>query len=182
LLPKLLQDAGYRSEGLEFNSESVKWGCEHYGVPLRVGSIDDPGLTPASYDLISFTDVLEHFGAPLQALTRSRELLVDRGWLFVTFPDILSIESRYYQCLAQFLRRDWLWFTSHIPKHVWEFTPATARSLFAKAGFEVVAFQRAHELISAPGRLRSLTFPPRLLLLFGDRYGTRMEFMLRKSK
>jgi len=83
------------------------------------------------------TDVLEHkHRIQGKAILRVNQLLKPDGLLLVTFPDIDSIESRYYRALSRLLRRDWIWITCRIPGHTWEFTHKTASSLFSKSGFE----------------------------------------------
>ena len=90
------------------------------------------------------------------------------GYMLITFPDIRSVESEYQRILAKLTRRDWIWACCHIPLHVWEFIPDTARAMFDKAGFDVVGFRRSQVredpppgiagLLTLP--LRALNFPP----------------------
>jgi hypothetical protein len=69
--------------------------------------------------------------------------------MLITFPDIDSLESRYLRFLSRILRRDWIWSCCHIPLHVWEFTPATAHTMFLKAGFEVVGYRRSQDEVTS---------------------------------
>jgi len=179
LFPKMLRDAGYDASGLELNSESARWGSRQYGIEIRPVRLEDLRLN-GKFDLISFTDVLEHTADPPRMLRIARNLLSNNGLLFVTFPDITSLESRYYRTLSAILRRDWLWSTCHIPKHTWEFTPRTAKLLFRRAGFDIAKFERAYHPASFRGKLRVLSLPPRILA-FVPSCGSQMEFMLRKS-
>ena len=179
---KLLKDHGFDAEGIEYNAESAAWGAEHYGVPIRAGSLDTVPLPEATYGLISMTDVLEHTLDPRAALTLVARALAPGGLALITFPDIQSLEARYESTLARVLRRNWLWRSCCIPFHIWEFTPATARKLFAACGLEEVGFQRGqvfpdlsekYGFFSLPSAL--IAFPP-----LARRIGTQMEFVLRK--
>ena len=179
---KLLKDHGFDAEGMEYNTESAAWGSEHYGIPIRVGSLDTVPLADAAYSLISMTDVLEHTLDPQAALTLVARALAPGGLAFITFPDIQSLEARYESTLARVLRRNWLWRSCCIPFHIWEFTPVTARKLFMACGLEVVGFERGqvfpdfsekYGFFSLPSAI--LAFPP-----LARRIGTQMEFVLRK--
>jgi 2-polyprenyl-3-methyl-5-hydroxy-6-metoxy-1,4-benzoquinol methylase len=183
LLPSMLKASGFDAEGTEYNLASAEWGAAHYGIRIRVGGLEQIASELDSYDLISMTDVLEHTEHPLHALQSASRSLKPRGYMLITFPDIDSVESNYQRRLARLTGRDWIWSCCRIPLHVWEFTPATARSMFDKAGFDVVGFRRSQEstehfpgiagLLSLP--LRALPYSP-----LAEMVGTQMEFMIRK--
>jgi hypothetical protein len=183
--PSLLKSSGFDAEGLEYNPASAAWGQKHFGVRIRTCDLPETSEAPERFAFISMTDVLEHTACPLDYLTMVRGYLSPGGFALVTFPDISSLESRYQRLLAHILRRPWVWSCCHIPLHVWEFTPATARAMFDKAGFDVVGFRRSQE--TDPDRpesliLRLLFLPLRILAIppFGSIAGTQMEFMLRR--
>jgi 2-polyprenyl-3-methyl-5-hydroxy-6-metoxy-1,4-benzoquinol methylase len=178
LLPKLLRESGWAAEGLELNEESVCFGRSHFGVPIRIGGIND---LDGFYDLITMTDVLEHTSNPFRTLSKLHNHLSRRGVVLITFPDISSAESTYYKLCSRLLKRDWLWRTCHIPQHTWEFTPKTARAVFQRAAFEVIAFRRSHLSEELAGLLKVLSLPMRLLALAGQFLGTQMEFILRPN-
>jgi SAM-dependent methyltransferase len=183
LFPSLLKRAGFDAEGIEYNKASAEWGQAHYGVKIRNCGLEESDAELASYDLISMTDVLEHTEHPLRYLQTVRDYLKPGGHMLITFPDISSLESRYLRLVAWMLRRDWIWSCCHIPLHVWEFTPDTARAMFDKAGFDTVGFRRSHE--TAECSLRSLyllRMPLQLLRIPGITAlaGTQMEFIIRK--
>ncbi len=182
LFPHMLRQKGYEAEGLELNPASAAWGARHYGVPVRCGKLEGAGDNPGAYDLISMTDVVEHTADPLEQLRLARRLLRPGGYVLVTFPDIASIESRYYRTLSRLLRRD-VWLTCSAPYHTWEFTPATAARCFALAGFEIAGFRRSQLRHSLSGKLRLLSLPvmPLRLSFAAHRWGTQMEFMLRRA-
>lgn len=182
----MLRDRGYEAEGVEPNPENAAWGREHYGVTIHAEPLERSGLASGSLNALLFTDVLEHTAHPRDFLREAGRLLVPGGFALITFPDLLSVESRYRRALSRSLGRNWLWTNCHIPLHTWEFTPKTAKACFAAAGFRVVEFRRdqpTHErpgptilnLLDAPTRLLSLAPLSRLL-------GTQMEFIVRKIK
>jgi 2-polyprenyl-3-methyl-5-hydroxy-6-metoxy-1,4-benzoquinol methylase len=183
LFPSLLKAVGFDAEGTEYNRDSAEWGAAHYGIRIRVGGLEQIASEECSYDLISMTDVLEHTEQPLQALQAASRSLKPLGYMLITFPNIRSLESQYQRSLARLTKRDWIWGCCHIPLHVWEFTPDTARAMFNKAGFDVVGFRRAQVAEDPlPGIAGLLTFPLRALNVgwVASRFGTQMEFMIRK--
>ena len=183
LLPYMLKQSGFDAEGVEYNSSSVEWGSAHYGIPIRVGGTELVEKELGSFDLISMTDVLEHTENPFHVLQGLYRSLKPRGLIFITFPDIKSIESRYGQMLASLFGRPWLWPYCQIPLHTWEFTQATALNMFEKAGFDAVGFRRSYAPPEpAPGIAKLLASPTRLLSIppVARRWGTQMEFMIRR--
>jgi len=180
LFPSLLKQSGFEAEGIEYNEESAKWAQSHYQIRILPGL---EYLQPGAYDLISMTDVLEHQEHPLNYLRSIRQHLKPRGFMLITFPDIRSPESLYFRFLSQLLRREWLWSCCYIPDHIWEFTPATAKRMFHKAGFEVLGFRRSQPAREpSAGILRILQLPARLLEPgpIGRVAGTQMEFIIRR--
>jgi SAM-dependent methyltransferase len=183
LFPSLLKEAGFDAEGAEYNRASAEWGAEHYGIRIRLGGLEQIASELSSYDLISMTDVLEHTEHPLRALQAAGRSLKPRGYMLITFPDILSFESAYQRTVARLTGRDWIWECCRIPRHVWEFTPDTARAMFDKAGFDVVGFRRSQVTSERfPGMAGLLCLPLQALTfsLLASLIGSQMEFMLRK--
>jgi 2-polyprenyl-3-methyl-5-hydroxy-6-metoxy-1,4-benzoquinol methylase len=183
LFPSMLKSAGFDAEGTEYNRDSAEWGAAHFGVRIKVGGLEQIVSELNSYDLISLTDVLEHTEHPFHSLQAARSSLKPLGYMLVTFPDIHSVESKYQRILAKLTGRNWLWSCCRIPLHVWEFTPETARAMFDRAGFDVVGFRRSHVVEDPlPGMAGILTLPLRALNIpwLAHRFGTQMEFMIRK--
>ena len=183
LLPSLLKAVGFDAEGTEYNRESAEVGAVRYGIRIRVGGLEQIASELNTFDLISMTDVLEHTDHPLHALQSASRSLKPLGYMLITFPDIRSVESEYHRVLAKLTRRDWIWSCCHIPLHIWEFSPDTARAMFDNAGFDVVGFRRSQvREDSPPGITGLMTLPLRALNvhLMARRFGTQMEFMIRK--
>ncbi len=185
MFPSLFAQAGFDAEGLEFNEASAQWGRTNYGIKITTGSLENSGISPGSYDLITMTDVLEHMDHPLHYLEFVRGYLKPGGFMLITFPDITSLESRYVHFLARFFNREWLHHRcTSIPGHIWEFTPATARVMFQKAGFEVRGFRRRQDSVEpASGPLSLLLLPTQLLKIpaLGRLAGTQMLFVIQRQ-
>lgn len=187
LLVRLLCDRGYQAEGLEINSRTAAWGRAHYGVTIHDHLFEDPSYDTEPFDAILMTDVLEHMRDPLAFLRLVVQRLRPGGIVLVTFPDIHSVESRYWRLLARLTGRSWLWGHWHVPEHIFEFTPTTARRLFSAAGLEVARYRRSHldrqagdNQVSALIRLLKLPVGPLGWPPLAGWFGTQLEFLLRK--
>jgi SAM-dependent methyltransferase len=186
LLVRILRDRGYEAEGIELNPQSAEWGRAHYDVTIHTEPLERCPYAPESLDGLLMTDVLEHASHPLKFLLEARQLLMPGGVLLVIFPDIRSLESRYWHFLSRLFQRDGLWRNCHIPLHVWEFTRPTAEVCFRSAGFRVLEFRRTQpipESYKGSLALRLLELPTRFLCwpLFRDWLGTQMEFVIQKT-
>ncbi len=182
LFPKMLSDLGYKAEGIELNPTSALWGRQNYGVCIHEGMLDSLLTAGGRFDLISMTDVLEHTVCPPQEVRKAHELLKQGGHFLVTFPDILSPSSRYLRLLSMCTKREWLWWTCHIPLHTWEFSYATAKRLFTENGFDLTSFRRSQEYSFEFSLASVLSLPANIPALPGLRLvaGNHMEFLLRK--
>ncbi|MEO6807580.1 MAG: class I SAM-dependent methyltransferase [Isosphaeraceae bacterium] len=184
LLVRMLRDLGYEAEGIEFNRQSAEWGRQHYGVKIHDKPMEQCGFEPESFDAVALTDVLEHTLHPREFLRSVGDLLAPGGLVLVTFPDIRSLESRYFFLMMRLTGRKWLWHNCRIPAHIWEFTKETARACFEGAGFRIIDFRRSHQAEEGEPwtkRLISLPAAPLRLPPVAARFGTQMEFILRKD-
>jgi SAM-dependent methyltransferase len=183
LLPRMLKDRGYASEGLEMHPETAEWGAAHYGIPIQIGGLDEVASQTGAYDLITLTEVVEHTPHPVKFLTAVNRLLKTGGYALVTFPDIRSLKSRYYRLLSTLTRRDWVWVTCRIPLHIWEFSYETASATFDRAGFSIAGFRRDEQDGELSGAQALLGWPVKPLKMWplAGRFGSNMEFMIRKK-
>jgi SAM-dependent methyltransferase len=188
LLVRILSDRGYQAEGIELNSRSADWGRANYGVTIHTEPLECCPYEPESLDALLFTDVLEDTEHRRNYLREAARFLVLGRIVLITFPDIRSAESRYYNALSKLLRRDWLWTCGHFPRHIWDLTRPTAERCFASAGFRVLEFRRSQQSGEAPPdarivRLLKLNSPPRpLRWRHIERWlGNQMEFVIQKT-
>lgn len=184
LLPCLLKERGFAAEGLELNNATAKFAREQFGIPVTSQPFEMADYAPASFTLVSMTDVLEHSLSPIKTLERVNSILENGGHALITFPDIRSIESHYFHGVARMTRRDWLWQNCHVPLHTWEFTRPTAEALFRRTGFRVAAFRRSHLVLDEKrGALLSMLYlPSRILSVppLSRLLGTQLEFLIQK--
>lgn len=121
------RDRGWQAEGCEPNKWLAEWGTSHYGITIRQGSVFDQPYEPASFDVITLWDVIEHTPDPRAVLEHCRTLLKPGGVLVVNYPDIGS-------WIARVLGRRWLFLTS---VHLYYFDRRTIRMILERTGYRV---------------------------------------------
>jgi SAM-dependent methyltransferase len=110
--------------GLELDANYSRFAREARRLRVLPTTIENIGLPPASFDLVSFVHVLEHLFHPVCALRIARELLSDNGRLYVEVPNL----NQPLPGPRRFFRH----------QHNFYFTANTLRSLVRKAGFTPV--------------------------------------------
>ncbi|HET7220848.1 MAG TPA: methyltransferase domain-containing protein [Vicinamibacterales bacterium] len=125
------QARGWDAEGCEPNRWLANWGATRYGVKIRPGGVFEQDYAPASFDVVTLWDVLEHTTDPKAMLERCLLLLRPRGLLVVNYPDIGS-------WIARALGRRWLFLTS---VHLHYFTRRTIVRILEATGFTVATIR-----------------------------------------
>lgn len=127
---KAARDAGWQVEGVEISKHLAEYGRQEFGLTIHQGDLHRAPLAPASFDVVTFWDVLEHAYHPSRDLARAWTLLKPGGYLLVNYPAFDSLWARL-------LGRRW-WFL--ISVHLTYFTRSTIRRMAARCGFEPVAY------------------------------------------
>lgn len=83
---------GFEAIGLDTREEAVN-KIREMGYPAHCGDLMSV-TSDRPFHVISMADVLEHISHPLKTLGRARELLDDRGVLFVSCPNMDSLSWR----------------------------------------------------------------------------------------
>jgi 2-polyprenyl-3-methyl-5-hydroxy-6-metoxy-1,4-benzoquinol methylase len=139
-----LRELGWQSAGIEYDSEAVARLQQRWQLPVVAGDFLTAALPETRYDLVSMLEVLEHFHQPLAALKRAWTLLKPGGTLFVTVPNVASLEYRVW-------RADWV--SLEPPLHLYHFDTTTLSLALRQAGFQIVSLQSS---ASTAGLTRSL--------------------------
>jgi glycosyltransferase involved in cell wall biosynthesis/SAM-dependent methyltransferase len=82
----LMRQAGYEASGLEMSPWVVAFGQKTFGVPIRVGPIENLDRPLSSLDIVILMDVLEHLLDPITTIRRCLELLKPNGLLLIQTP------------------------------------------------------------------------------------------------
>lgn len=139
---------GWQAWGVEPSA----WGAcvaQANGLHVLHGTLDHAELQPASFDVITMWDVVEHLADPAGELAKVYRLLKPGGWMVVHTMDISSP-------IARLMGPRWPWL---MDMHVQYFTPHTLAEMLRKNGFDVVwsgAQGRYLRLNYVASRLRGL--------------------------
>jgi 2-polyprenyl-3-methyl-5-hydroxy-6-metoxy-1,4-benzoquinol methylase len=96
--------------------------------PVLAGSLPHAELRPASFDVVTMCQALEHVHDPLRVLHEAGRLLVAGGTLLVAVPNIESLPFRWFGNA---------WIGLDLPRHLTHFAPATLHRMLHRAGFRV---------------------------------------------
>ena len=121
-----LQDLGWKAKGIEFSKDAAETGKRN-GADITVGRIEDTQLKE-KFDVVLMIYVFEHLSEPGITLDKIRKILDKNGRLVLDIPNIDSFES------AIFKEK---WFPLEMPRHFYQFSPATIRQMLEMHGFEV---------------------------------------------
>lgn len=168
---RVLQPLGHDVHGVELSPAIAGEAIAALGKDrIHVGTLEDAvaamDYQPASFDLVTLWDVIEHVPEPQAVLRRIRQLLKPDGHLLL---ETQNVASRW----ARLLGRRWHHYKHH--EHLYHFTPATITRLLADCDFAVerigadyagkyVSFGFLAERAGRLGRLPGLLAKPLLLL------------------
>lgn len=111
--------------------EPSHWAAEQaqaLGLRVRQGTLVTTDFEPASFDVITLWDVIEHVPDPRGDLARVYELLKPGG---ITVLHTIDIESPF----ARLMGHRWPWL---MEMHLYYFSPRTLRRMLKDLGFEVL--------------------------------------------
>jgi len=122
-----------------------EFGCDTFGTEYNddfktfVSSVGhtmlDGGLFPIvrkdqKFDLIIFTEVIEHIQNPNEVLSYFNSILSNDGLIFITTPNFSAIERH-------FLRGKWK--NVMYPEHLSYYTPATLNRILKKTSYSKIS-------------------------------------------
>jgi SAM-dependent methyltransferase len=122
-----MAQAGWEVEGLEL-SPVAGAEAQRLGFPVFIGSLADAPEPSRPYSLITGWMVLEHLHDPVGMLEKLSRWSAPGGWLALSVPDAGALEFRLF--------RD-AWYALDVPRHLFHFTPRTARAVLARSGWRL---------------------------------------------
>ncbi len=117
-LSRYLADRGYQVDSFEVDETSKKWMMERRGLSV----VEEFG--ERRYDVIIMEQVLEHLPDPVGTLKRLSLALKDDGYIFLSIPNINSLQARYFKAH---------WFHLDAPRHINHFFGKSFFTVMEKA-------------------------------------------------
>lgn len=126
-----MREEGWDVEGVEFDRDAVEYARQTRNLKVTQGEVEEGlgQLASASFDVVTMWHVLEHSFDPAGALRQIHRVLKPGGRLMLEVPNYaspsVSVFKRY-------------WFPMDIPRHLYQFTPATMKAMLSRAGFRSI--------------------------------------------
>jgi 2-polyprenyl-3-methyl-5-hydroxy-6-metoxy-1,4-benzoquinol methylase len=118
--------AGWQTAGVELVASAAELARQRFGLEVFQGMLVDAPYASASFDVLTFWDVLEHTFSPQDELKRAAELLKPGGLVVIHVPNWESIDRRLFGPY---------WAGLDSPRHLFVFTRPSLNALLENAGF-----------------------------------------------
>lgn len=122
------RSAGFDVCGVELNRDCAEYARASFGLDVRSVRLEDAGFPPASFDVVTMYDVLEHVPDLRGMLASIRGILKPGGLLVVQSPNLDSV-------MADMTKSAWSWLSP--PDHLYHFTPDSLSALLDHAGYAI---------------------------------------------
>lgn len=145
---------GFQGRGLEPDASAAAY-ARGRGLSVEEANLESPGAPSASFDLITFWDVLEHLPDPRAALAAASARLREKGIVLIKVPNARALTAAVARLLHRF-RGERMIRRGHPLQHLYHFSPATLKALAESAGLQVIEAVTEESAFSAvsPSRLR----------------------------
>ena len=120
----------YFDNGTELPGKAGDRAGQIAGLTLKVGDLSETDFAGDYFDAVCIWHVFEHLAQPKQTLRIIGGLLRPGGYLFLSLPNIESVQSRLF-------RGNWLHLDP--PRHLFFLGPADLTVEMRKLGFAAVA-------------------------------------------
>ena len=129
---ELMRNDSWHLYGIEMSADVARKAEARSGGKVFVGHILEATFPPATFDVITCFDVLEHLYEPRRVMARVSEWLKPGGIFYVLVPNIDSAEGRVFGSY---------WHGLELPRHLFHYSPASLRFLARTAGLTEVSLE-----------------------------------------
>ncbi|MHC4865117.1 MAG: class I SAM-dependent methyltransferase [Planctomycetota bacterium] len=120
---------GFGAYGTELPGRAAERAAQIPQLNLKVGPLEDAGFTEGFFDAICMWHVFEHLTAPKETLEIVRNILKPEGYLFMSLPNIDSLQSRLFKGR---------WLHLDPPKHPFLLGPKDLTAQMKLLGFSLM--------------------------------------------
>ncbi len=121
-------EKGWKVLGTDISPEVASFSEKNYHFPVVIGDFLNINLNSGSFDVITFNHSLEHLYNPRKTLETIYRSLNKNGLLIISIPNVESLGFKIFG-------KDW--YALQPPRHLYQFSPKTIRSLLKNTGFRV---------------------------------------------
>jgi 2-polyprenyl-3-methyl-5-hydroxy-6-metoxy-1,4-benzoquinol methylase len=122
------RSAGWDVEGIDISPYLTCWGRDRLGLELHTGLFQEEEYPPASFDVVTMWDYIEHSIDPAADITQAARILRRGGLLMLSTGDAGAV-------VARISGRRWHLLTPH--HHNFFFTAETLSRYLQEHGFEI---------------------------------------------
>lgn len=132
-----LKNRGCEVWGIDISSKSVKIARTRLNKAFCFDIESDrlAQLPKKYFDVIVFSDVLEHLYAPEEVLVKYKKLLKKGGRIIVSIPNVAFWQIRLHLLIGKFEYQN---LSILDPTHLRFFTAKTAEAMFSKSGLRII--------------------------------------------
>jgi 2-polyprenyl-3-methyl-5-hydroxy-6-metoxy-1,4-benzoquinol methylase len=126
----VMVEQGWQTTGIEISAPMVAYAQDTLKLPdIRRGDLLTVDVAPASYDVVTLWDVVEHLEEPREHLRRAARALKADGLLVL---ETQNVASRF----ARLLGRKWQHYKHE--EHLYHFDPRSLARLLDETGFTIL--------------------------------------------
>jgi 2-polyprenyl-3-methyl-5-hydroxy-6-metoxy-1,4-benzoquinol methylase len=142
----LLKKIGWDVYGVDIDEHAIVAARKRGLSNVRLGGYERLKKYPDNYfDAIRLYEVIEHIGRPDDCIRLVYKKLKKGGELIIGTSNFDSLVRRIFGTY---------WYNLDVPRHTYQFTPATLKKIVMKAGFTVMSMQFS----SAAGWIGSIQY------------------------
>lgn len=126
---ELMQQHGFDSYGTDVSEFIINQSSPYIRHKLHNAPFHATNYKKGSFDLITMFDIIEHLSEPSKELAISRDLLKDKGYIFIVTGNIRSLYAKFLGKYNHFFAG---------PHHLMLFDHQTIKEILKQNGFKTI--------------------------------------------
>ncbi len=137
--------------GCEISTQAADFAREKLGLKnINAGLVEEAGYEPASFDIITLWDVIEHLADPDSFLKHLHSLLKEGGILFIHTPNApMQLYKAKLKCTLRGMKEGLHYLEAKDHLHLYQMT--TMNKLLARCGFAKIEYTHLWPIQSVAG-------------------------------